>query len=322
MSAQRTLLSGNRWHYQHGPIDIILCAEGDGKVIAFAHDALWNRFPTILSELVEELTLLHSSPCTKAINPLSSFTGRLMWDACAPFSDRFITSMAAVAGAVAQTLLPFFDHERINKVWINNGGDIAFRLQDDAQLRIGAMNNSQPTWHTPTPSIDLLFTADDAVAGVATSGCGGRSFSLGIADSVTVVARTAAMADAAATMIANAVNVDDARIVRRPASELKDHSDLGDRLVTVQVPELPRDLIAIALQNGITEASAFLARDLIAGAVLQLQGQTKMIGLQQIANDKDARGSTNRLSFALSARTATDNIVQERSHETALEYAA
>ena len=43
--------------------------------------------------------------------------------------------------------------------------------------------------------------------GIATSGWRGRSFSLGIADAVTVLAATAAEADAAATVIANAVDL-------------------------------------------------------------------------------------------------------------------
>lgn len=204
-----------------------------------------------------------------------------MWDACAPLADRFITPMAAVAGAVAQTLLPFYDDERIQKVWINNGGDIAFRLAGDTRLRVGAVDNAQPSWRVPQPSVELFLSAHDAVAGVATSGCAGRSFSFGIADSVTVVARTAAMADAAATMIANAVNVVDARIVRRPANEIKDHSDLGERLVTVKVPEMPRELVAFALQSGASEAAHFLTRNLIAGALLQLQGQFVTVGLHE-----------------------------------------
>ena len=66
--------------------------------------------------------------------------------------------------------------------------------------------------------------------GVATSGWRGRSFSLGIADAVTVLAATAAAADAAATIIANAVDLPGhPAIARRPASELEDDSDLGDR---------------------------------------------------------------------------------------------
>ena len=62
---------------------------------------------------------------------------------------------------------------------------------------------------------------------------------MGIADSVTVLARTGAVADAAATLIANAVDVDDPAIRREPAAELAPDSDLGDRLVTVEVGPLP-----------------------------------------------------------------------------------
>ena len=68
--------------------------------------------------------------------------------------------------------------------------------------------------------LDGRSTIDAAmpVRGIATSGWRGRSFSLGIADSVTVLAPTASAADAAATIIANAVDVDDARD-RRAAGE-------------------------------------------------------------------------------------------------------
>ena len=64
--------------------------------------------------------------------------------------------------------------------------------------------------------------------GIATSGRHGRSFSLGIADAVTVLARTASQADAAATVIANAVDLPGhPAIVRCPAQDLQPDSDLG-----------------------------------------------------------------------------------------------
>ena len=85
--------------------------------------------------------------------------------------------------------------------------------------------------------------SDSDVRGVATSGWRGRSFSLSIADSVTVLVCTAGQADAVATVIANAVNLDDQRITRRPAHEIKDDFDLGARLVTVDVPRLPSELV-------------------------------------------------------------------------------
>ena len=77
--------------------------------------------------------------------------------------------------------------------------------------------------------------------GIATSGRHGRSFSLGIADAVTVLARTASQADAAATIIANAVDLPGhPAIIRCPANELQPDSDLGARLVTRDVGELSR----------------------------------------------------------------------------------
>src|SRR5690606_41231750 len=67
----------------------------------------------------------------------------------------------------------------------------------------------------------IRIRAEDEVRGVATSGWRGRSFSLGIADAVTVLARTGAEADAAATLIANAVDLPGhPAIKRRPAREL------------------------------------------------------------------------------------------------------
>ena len=67
----------------------------------------------------------------------------------------------------------------------------------------------------------MVIDADDPARGIATSGRHGRSFSLGIADAVTVLARTASQADAAATIIANAVDLPGhPAIVRCPAQRV------------------------------------------------------------------------------------------------------
>jgi uncharacterized protein len=116
------------------------------------------------------------------------------------------------------------------------------------------------------------------VRGIATSGWRGRSLSLGIADAVTVLARTAAMADAAATMIANAVDVDAPGVHRRPAHEVQCESDLGWRLVTVAVPPLPAKAVDQALTAGLRAAEGFKARGLIEGAALFLQGESRVTG--------------------------------------------
>jgi ApbE superfamily uncharacterized protein (UPF0280 family) len=122
--------------------------------------------------------------------------------------------------------------------------------------------------------------ADDAARGVATSGRHGRSFSLGIADSVTVLAHTASQADAAATIIANAVDLPGhGAITRCPANDLQPDSDLGARLVTRDVGGLSDDEIERALDVGAHRARQLLALGLIEGAALCLQGEIAITGI-------------------------------------------
>jgi hypothetical protein len=203
-----------------------------------------------------------------------------MLAACRPHAaeGRFITAMAAVAGSVAEELLATFDDPRIVRASVNNGGDIALRLCAGERYDVGVCTD--PVRGRLGGPLAGRFAVDAAslVRGIATSGWRGRSFSLGIADSVTVLAATAAVADAAATIVANAVDVDDARIVRRPASAVRDDSDLGERLVTRAVPPLPDALVASALARGAAEARAQIAAGRIVAAVLSLQGRWSVVG--------------------------------------------
>ncbi|MEQ1684459.1 MAG: UPF0280 family protein [Burkholderiaceae bacterium] len=272
MQAQRALLDAGHWHFQHGPIDVVIGVEGEVAAVAAAHEAAWARFETVLPELVAELRALRlpvRGPCA-----LQGVVARRMWHACRPFHSQFITPMAAVAGSVAQELITFYQREGVSRAWVNNGGDIALHLAPGASVKVGLFADlarfdpAQPTLQTDG---HFEVHASMPVRGIATSGWRGRSFSLGIADSVTVLARTAAMADAAATVIANAVNVHDARIGRRPANQLKDDSDLGDIEVTVNVPPLDEAPVQRALQAGERRARELQRDGLIHSAVLVCQ---------------------------------------------------
>ncbi len=274
MHPQRAPLDGGRWHFQHGPIDLVIGAEGDAGAVAQAHARAWARFETVLSELVAELPLLR-----QPVGATCALQGRIaqrMWQACHPFRAGFITPMAAVAGAVAQAIAACYAEPGITRAWINNGGDIALHLTPTASVRIGLwadLARFDATDVGTSLATDARFTVHGGmpVRGVATSGWRGRSFSMGIADSVTVLAATAAEADAAATVIANAVDVADARIVRRPADALKDDSDLGGRLVTVDVPPLEPALVQRALQSGLARALDLQSAGLVAHAALVCQ---------------------------------------------------
>src|SRR5687767_12218493 len=234
MAAQRSLLDGRRWHFTHGPIDIVIGADGDADAVRAAHEAAWQRFEPLLDELVAELPLLRRP--IDGPNPLRGAVARRMWHACVPYSADYITPMAAVAGAVAQELIACYRRPGVRRAWVNNGGDIALHLLAGEQVRIGlfadlAQLDAGALLRTMEGRLALdgtfIVRAEDGVRGVATSGWRGRSLSLGIADSVTVLARDAAGADAAATVIANAVNVDAPGIRRAPANELRDDTDSG-----------------------------------------------------------------------------------------------
>ncbi|WP_345815923.1 UPF0280 family protein [Paraburkholderia sp. PREW-6R] len=289
MNPTRTRLDATRWHWQYGPIDLILSADGEPAALEAADAAAWTRFADVLPELVRELKWLRKPVAREATSndcPLEGAVARRMWSACHIHRSRYITPMAAVAGSVADELIAAFAREGVARAFINNGGDIALHLGERQQYRVGVFADLSDYAGGRVASshafdANLTLDASQPVRGVATSGWRGRSFSLGIADSVTVLARNAAAADAAATMIANAVNVDHAGVLRRPASSLKDDSDLGDLLVTVDVPRLPQPLIDYALARGVDTARHLLDEGVIEGAALFLQGQVRVAGIEQ-----------------------------------------
>ena len=268
----------SRLHLQDGPIDLIVEAFGAAEEIDSAYRAAAARFITILDELCAELPLLRSA----AAEPPQGVVARRMWDAVQPFArDVFITPMAAVAGAVAEeVLIAMTGAGQLRRAYVNNGGDIAVFLAPGETFRIGMVDRPD----TPSMFGALFISADQPVRGIATSGWRGRSFSLGIADAVTVLADTAAMADAAATIIANAVDLPGhAAIERRPASELAPQNDLGERLVTVAVGALSGAEIDHALARGCLAAEMCLERRLIRAAALHLGAATRQVeSVQQI----------------------------------------
>ncbi|SEE34389.1 UPF0280 family protein [Bradyrhizobium erythrophlei] len=270
------LPDGKRLHLQDGPIDLIIEARGRDADVGAAYQAAAERFTGLLDELCVELAELRS-----AANPdrcsLKGVVARRMHAAVAPFAaDCFITPMAAVAGSVAEEVLgAMLRAATLDRAYVNNGGDIALYLGDGEQFTVGLMDRPDRHGVMRTMTVD----SDMPVRGIATSGRHGRSFSLGIADAVTVLAQTASQADAAATVIANAVDLPNHRaILRVPASELQPDSDLGARLVTRDVGPLAEHEIEQALEAGVARARDLLTSGLIEGAALRLLGETRIVG--------------------------------------------
>ena len=270
-------------------MDIVIGADPVGPhgpaAVEDAHENAWACFVPLLDVLMQEWPVLRLPVQAHQPCPLQGAVARRMWLACSPWAaQHFITPMAAVAGSVAQSLIASYDRPGVARAWVNNGGDIALHLAPGQSARVGLYADLARLpvhgWGQDIP-LDGAFDVTHAmpVRGVATSGWRGRSFSFGIADSVTVLAATAAQADAAASMIANAVNVNHPGIVRQPAHSLRDMTDLGDLAVTVDVPQLPSSLVQQALQAGWQCARECQAQGWIAAAFLVCQGQSMALTL-------------------------------------------
>ena len=271
------LPGGRRLHLQDGPIDLVIGAFGSAAAIELAYRSAAQRFVTILDELCDELPALRSA-VKPGVCGLRGPVALRMHGAVEPFAhDCFITPMAAVAGAVAEEVLTAMTAGMaLDRAYVNNGGDIALYLSGNARFSIGMVDDPQK----PCLFGNATIRAEDHVRGIATSGWRGRSFSLGVADAVTVLAATAAEADAAATVIANAVDLPGhPSVLRVAAQSIQPDSDLGDRPVTRRVGRLARGEIDTALAAGVACAERLAADGRIAGAALHLRGSTRAVGV-------------------------------------------
>lgn len=259
--------NGDRLFLRHGPTDIVAICDRQNRDTAFQNAI--KVMDGVIDLLVQELSLLRcfDGPCPEG--PVAT----CMWDAAQPWTDVPVTPMAAVAGAVADHVLAAMIAAGARRAAVNNGGDIAVHLApgQSLTLAIAGLDGSLPG--------RIRLTGGDGVGGVATSGRRGRSLTRGIADSVTVLAATAAMADVAATLIANAVDLPgNPGISRLPAFNLQPDSDLKDLEVVIDVAALTADDVSLALSNGRRTAEDALRRGLILGAALRLGDQMICVG--------------------------------------------
>lgn len=272
-AACAALLPDSRLHLQHGPIDLVIDIRADDESeVRRARRQAIARFGDVLETLVSELSVLRS-PLGLQQPRLSGPVARRMLAACWPHRAVYLTPMAAVAGAVSDEILAAIVRGRdLRSAYVNNGGDIALHLAPGESFRVGLAGIEDKRLHGVAE-----IPAEHGVRGVATSGWRGRSQSLGIADAVTVLACDAAAADAAATLVANAVNVDHPAVRRMPAREVRDGSDLGSLPVTVAVGALPIEAIAAALDAGARAAQRLQRNGRIHAACLRLQGRSRIV---------------------------------------------
>jgi uncharacterized protein len=283
----RLLPDGRRLHMQDGPIDVIVEGWGSRGEIEIAYHAAAARFVTVLDELCGELRFLREPAREDGPIPKGRIARRML-EAVKPYALRtFITPMAAVAGAVAEEIVEAMTSAAgLTRAYVNDGGDIAMHLSDGESFVVGMVERPD----RPSLFGTTTIHSTQPIRGIATSGWRGRSFSLGIADAVTVLASTAARADAAATIIANAIDLPgNAKIGRSRACDLAPDSDLGELLVTQSVGELTPGEVRDALAVGERVAVALQESGVICAAALHLQGETQVVDVRPLPGETASR---------------------------------
>lgn len=275
------LSGGSRLHLQHGPIDLIVGADGNRFNAFFAAQ---KRFDTVLQSIAGNLEDLRL-PLTADLDAPDCAIAAHMHNAALPFSDVFLTRMICVAGAVSDTVLEAMKQiDPLERAYVNNGGDIALHLTSDMTFDTAIMGHDNQM-------LGLLKLSEaDGVGGVATSGRHGRSQSLGIADAVTVLAKDAATADVAATLIANQIDLADHPSIRRQtAISANPDSDLGDRLIVTDCGPLTKAEVGIALDRGAEFAQHLMDEGKIIDAALFLQGGSRILGQGRMTSAQPKR---------------------------------
>jgi hypothetical protein len=165
-----------------------------------------------VSDRAQELALQYRLQIEKYIEKHPEFAGSLLPlapDALAPpivrqmlaaGSNAGVGPMAAVAGVIAEFVAKGLLQNGCLEVVVENGGDIYIHRSRDCTVAIFAGESSL--------SLQVgvkLARASLPTAVCTSSGTVGHSLSFGLADSVTVIARSAALADAAATRLGNEV---------------------------------------------------------------------------------------------------------------------
>ncbi len=195
---------------------------------------------------------------------------RRMVSAAQKFEDPTVTPLIAVAGVGADEVADFiFNVGNSTKVIVNNGGDIAIRLEKHEEVKVGIKTDLSERKVTHI----LTVRGTNGIGGVATSGFGGRSFTRGIANAAVAIAVDATSADVAATLIGNATDIESPNIIKALARDLYEFTDIPDLWVTKSIGVLEASEVKQALDRGMRKAETFQEKGLIIGTFLAVKDQ-------------------------------------------------
>jgi len=252
----------------YGPMHMFISVSEDGRpAVALAEEGAHFAMK-VLEDLARFLPVLRKKSEGLEVKEAFPDVVRRMIEATNRMEEPDLTPLAAVAGTASDVVADFIFGKGGTKIIVDNGGDIAIRLREGEVARVGIkteIDAKQPAY--------LISIESAMIGGVATSGLGGRSFTKGIASAATVLAGTSSLSDAAATVIGNFTNVEDANIERSLAEEIYPDTDIAGEWVTTRVGELSQEKVEEALNRGLSKAYSICQKGLIHGALIALQGK-------------------------------------------------
>lgn len=253
-------------YLEQGPSSLVISARRLGEHREPDGERVLEVLSRLQREIKEALPVLRLK-AGRVINPRHlSWIARKMVEAASAVAPKELTAMSAVAGAVSDAIKAFLMDEGFELVLVNNGGDISAYSALDETISIGT---AHPKVGLKGASLKIKGPFD---LGIATSGLGGRSLTKGIADFVTVIAKDAALADAAATFLCNATEISSPCITRAAAESLDPETDITGEWVTVERGRLERSELEEALQKGLCAAGELKNKGIIMDAVLDVGG--------------------------------------------------
>jgi len=243
------ILSDGRVFVDYGPVTMVMMATKNGAFQTELCSEAALIIPDLLAEISEKRHLL--SQYSKTIDLGAICHGTLsglpfeMVKAVKRIQEPTLTPMATVAGTLSDALADWLYDRDVDKVIVNNGGDIAIRLSENQSVKIGILPNLESGKLEKTVTI----RTEDGIGGVCTSGLGGRSFTRGIANAVTVFSKRCSIADACATHLANASYIKSENVIINLAGSIQPDSDIADLEVVTRVGQLTQEEVIRSLDQ-------------------------------------------------------------------------
>ncbi|AJA46390.1 ApbE family protein [Clostridium pasteurianum DSM 525 = ATCC 6013] len=263
------ILENEKVFIDNGPIQMVLdISIGDKKTPELGLQV--SKYVIYeFNRLAEYIPYIKNNSFVKIKENRPSAVLKKMINAVERSGDKSLTPLAAVAGSFSDFALEKALELGATRVIVNNGGDIALKDITGHPLNVGIPLNDT--------ELVLNITSESNIKGICTSGLGGRSFTKGIATAAVSLGENAAIADACASCLGNATNVDNENIVRCYAEEIDSETDIPGHLVTLKVGDIGEKNVYKALLNGLEKAEELYNKNIIKGAVLCVKDKIVMV---------------------------------------------